>query len=1767
MLDIEGYKFLEEIEASPRTRIYRCLRLKDNKFVILKMPSHEHPTNREIANLEHEYYLLKQFNQPGIIRAYELISSHLIPILVLEDSQGEALSDFLHKQPVDLEKFFYIAIQLIDVLQVLYENRIIHKDIKPGNILIEPINLAIKLIDLNISSQLMEEIQEQTPPDLLEGTLAYISPEQTGRMNRPIDYRTDFYSLGVTFFEMLTGFVPFQAIDPLELIYAHLAKAPPNVSELNPAIPTIVSAIIAKLLAKDPQNRYAHALHLKADLENCALQWRAKQRIDNFNLGQNDIQDKLQLSHKLYGREQQINILLSEFERVSQGASQLMLVSGYPGIGKTSLVNEIHKLITQYKGYFISGKFSQLKASPYSAVVEAFQKIVQQLLAEPEAKLQQFKERLLEALGNNGQIIIDIIPDIELIIGSQPAVPILNPQEAQNRFNLIFQNFVQVFAQQEHPLVIFLDDLQWADITSLKFIENIISNPSTHHLFLIGAYRDNEVDEIHPLSTVLQRLKQVEIVYQTIILNSLQQTDIENLLRDMFVRSNETVTALAKLLLTKTQGNPFFINEFLRMLYHEKLLYFIHVEAKWNWNITEIEKQNITENVVELLVNKIHRLTDASQQTLKLAACFGHIFDIQTLSSICGQSFEKVAQQLIEAQKENLIIPLGDTYKIAELLKEKCVLPTVLMQKKLAYRFVHDRVQQAAYSLIAIEERQIVHLDIGRLLLKEQPLAENDERLFDLLDHLNQGLLLLSNSAEMEQLARYNLWAGIKALSSVAYPVALNYFKIGIALLNENAWDNNYVMTLALHQGHLQCSYILGEFAIGDRDFPIIEAHAKTKFDKIETYLIKIQAYSSINDYHQVLQIIFKALNLFGVKLKTHLNVATVLVEMAKIYYQVGKKSIADMDKVLKPVQDPEVILQQKLYGNAIGAAYLTGNDYLYSFIACRIINISLKNGYTEETPFALLVYAVVLAEKFNKFDLAFAFADLSKKLEKYSPTTAAKTTYLRGYYINPWQHHLKDSLAMFSESLDLCRAAGNLEYAGYCMNRSAVLYVLGTNLAEVSTECDKAVNFLKELKNISFYHILEFIRLIVNHLQNNLSTPEDFEVVIREVINRASVLGLSSYVRYAHLFYILGDFPNALKWSEEFYIRRERNRGIVISISTGMLIYALSLTHYYPTATFLQRWRYRRILKSILKKFTIYQKVSPQNLRFMYLLICAEIASIKYKNPLPAQRLYDDAIVAATNAGYINYVALINECAARFYIRLGLTGSSKFYILQAYYAYQRWGATYKCHLLEKQYPDLINALATTKGPTVSSITSSTFSSQQFDFMSILKASQTIASEIKLHELLQKLLQIAFENSGAQRGALLFEQQEQLMVVAEGDNEQSIQVNLHGMSLELHPWLSKSVLTYVQRTHKNLILNDENEIQKFHQDSTIAASNPKSLVCIPILQHGKSLGYMYLENRLTANTFTEKRLEVLSLLGGQTAISLENAKLYLASTRFVPTAFLNLIGKRDIEEVRLGDSIKRDITVLFNDIRNFTTLTESITPEQAFTFINRYWNFMAPIIRQYNGYIDQFQGDAIIAIFPGKPDDGLQAALALCQALGKFNEQQRKNADVVVNMGVGINTGSAMLGIIGEEERHLPGTVSDVANTASRIEGLNKVYHSHILLSGETVAALQHAKFNRLRKIDKLRLKGKVNVTEIYEAIDWHAQFDPENLRLYLNEFENAYNLYINGNFAEARALFANCLSKYPQDYPTQILHSRCEKFLEQGVPQNWDGTTVMETK
>ncbi|MFK0729688.1 MAG: ATP-binding protein, partial [Gloeotrichia echinulata HAB0833] len=863
-LDIinSGYQIIEKIYESANSLVYRGILNSDNQPIILKILKENYPTSAELNRYKQEYEITHSLNTDSIIKAYELQRYKNSLVMLLEDFGGQSLKLLISQYQFSIEEFITIAIKTTEGLAAIHAANIIHKDINPANIVYNSETGQLKIIDFGISTRLSLENQTSGNINQLEGTLAYIAPEQTGRMNRAIDYRSDFYSLGVTFYELLTHQLPFETNDPMELVHCHIAQRPKRPDKIIPSIPLTLSNIIIKLLAKTPEERYQTAWGIKADLETCLQQLKTVGKISQFPLGCQDISDEFHISQKLYGREKEITQLLTSFDRVSRGSTEMILISGYSGVGKSALVNELHQPVTCQRGYFVKGKFDQFKRDiPYAAITDAFEYLILQLLGEPEIILQTWKNKILKALGNSGQIIIDVVPDLEKIIGKQPPIEQLPPIETQNRFNLFFKKFIGVFMQKEHPLVIFLDDLQWADLPSLKLIELLITDSDTQYLLMIGAYRSNEVSSTHPLILTLEQLNEAKAKFDTIILQPLALNQVKQLISDTLNRSTDESEPLAELLIHKTGGNPFFINQFLQYLYQQNFLIFKPSELNtntsneiryWHWDIDQINQIGITDNVVDLMVKKIEKLDEKTKNVLKLAACIGHQFDLEILSIINQQSKTCTARELQPALQEGLIVPLSNNYNIPllwnheEMADATSEISDRFIPKfpdSIFYKFLHDRVQQAAYILISEDKKKEFHLKIGKQLLENTKEDELKENILDIVNQLNIGIELITHQPERDRLAQLNLIAGQKAKASSAYEPALRYLETALELLSIDSWLNEYDFTLAVYTETVEAQYLNTEYKQAEKLSTLVLQNAKKVIDTVKIYELKIQSY------------------------------------------------------------------------------------------------------------------------------------------------------------------------------------------------------------------------------------------------------------------------------------------------------------------------------------------------------------------------------------------------------------------------------------------------------------------------------------------------------------------------------------------------------------------------------------------------------------------------------------------------------------------------------------------------------------------------------------------------------------------------------------------------------------------------------------------------------------------------------------------------------------------------------------------------------------
>ncbi|KOP25235.1 serine/threonine protein kinase [Hapalosiphon sp. MRB220] len=1488
-LSIADYNFIEVLYEDNITWVYRALRESDQTLVMIKTLKNEYPTIEELARLRHEYKILQSLEIEGIVKPLALESYHNGLVLIFSDFEGESLKKFISKHNINFSNFLQLGIQLSSTLAQLHQNNIIYKNLKTYNILINSKTNKIKLIDFSISSCLSREILTLSNPNLLvrdalsEGvnTLAYISPEQTGRMNRSIDYRSDFYSLGVTFYEILTGQLPFPVADPLELVHCHIAKIPVSPHQLNANIPLAVSEIVMKLLAKTAEERYQNALGIKADLEACLQQLQTTGKIANFTIGQLDLYSQFLIPQKLYGRETEVNQLMEAFERVSLGASEIMLVSGYSGIGKSSLVNEVHKPIVRQRGYFISGKFDQFKRNiPYASLIQAFQDLMRQLLTENAAKIAIWKTKILEAIGTNGQIIIDVIPEVEQIIGSQPVVPQLGLTESQNRFNRVFQQFIHVFCQPEHPLVLFLDDLQWTDSASLKLIQLLVSDPDSKYLLLIGAYRDNEVNPTHPLILTLEEIRKSGAFINNIVLQPLAITHVNQLVSDTLRTQQQKSQPLAELVYHKTQGNPFFLTQLLKSLYQENLLLFNFTEGSWQWDIELLQDIDITDNVVELMVNQIQKLSATTQNILKLAACIGDKFTLDVLSIVNQKSFSETAKDLWEALQTGLVLPLDESYKIPLVINDQ-----QNEQLTVAYKFLHDRVQQASYSLIPDSQKKETHLRIGQLLLKNTTIEERTENIFALVNQLNYGIELLISESEKNQLAELNLIAGQKAKVATAYESAIRYLKKGLGLLAAFSWQNQYGLTLALYESAVETAYLNGDFEQMEKWAKLVLQQAKTPIDKMKVYEVKIQACMAQVKQLEAIKIGLEALKLLGVNLPESPNLLEIQQTLSQTATNLAGKNIEDLIDLPLMTEVDKLAAIRML--TSMGSPTYQSAPALFPLVICEQVNLSIQNGNSLFSAYGYVCYGVILNGIVEDIESAYKFGQLALSVVERFNALEIKTSvfFVAGACTIHGKVHARETLPLLQDGYASGLENGHFEYGGYAaMQKCQYSYYIGQELPRLEREMATTSIALAQLKQenaLNWNHI--FQQSVLNLLEpcenccclrGEIYNEEQALPLLQEANDRTGLHYL--YLNKLILCYLFGEYERA---SENAVQAEHYLDGVKAFLAVPVFNFydSLAQLRIYSLVSESEQQNILNRVVSNQEKMRKWADHAPMNFQHKYNLVEAEKARILGEY-WQAMELYDRAITGAREQEYIQEEALANELAAKFYFATGREKVAQTYLTDAYYGYVHWGATAKVRNLAAKYPQILSRISQRK--TQDFETTTTDIPRDFDLAAVTKASQALSGEIVLDKLLSKLMQILMENAGAETGFLILEQAENLLIKAAGKFSEDEIIVRRSLPVSSSQELPISIINYVHRTQEDVVLNDAVVEGIFTTDSYIINYKPKSILCTPIVNQGKLIGILYLENKLIAGAFTPERLKVLQLLSSQAAISIENARLY-----------------------------------------------------------------------------------------------------------------------------------------------------------------------------------------------------------------------------------------------------------------------------------------------
>jgi PAS domain S-box-containing protein len=1427
--------------------------------VLAVLPAAEQPAPATLDRLAREYELKDELDGTWAVRPLELVRDRGRTMLVLEDTASEPLHRLLGP-PMEVRSFLSLAMAVAAALTQVHRRGLVHKDIKPANILVNRTTGAVKLTGFGIASRLLRERQVLAPPESIAGTLAYMAPEQTGRMNRSIDARSDLYALGVTLYQMLTGSLPFAAADPMELVHCHIARKPVPPSERLATIPAALSNLVLKLLAKTAEERYQTAAGLERDLRHCLAAWEAQHRIDAFPFGQQDTPDRLLIPEKLYGRERELETLLGAFDRVlSSGRPELVLVAGYSGIGKSAVVHELHKALVPSRGLFASGKFDQYKRDiPYSTLVQAFQSLVRPLLNKSDAELSRWRDVLVEALGPNGRLMVDLVPELKLIIGEQPPAPELPAQQAQVLFHLVFRRFIAVFAQPEHPLALFLDDLQWLDSATLDLLEDLLTQPDVKHLMIVGAYRDNEVNAAHPLTRKLEAIHKMGAQVQKIILAPLADEDLRRLLADSLRCDADRVAPLAQLVYSKTAGNPFFAIQFISALAEEGLLGFDHDAARWQWDLNRLHAKGYTDNVADLMVAKLTGMPAETQAALQRLACLGNVAEITLLSTVLEHSEQRVNTALWAP------IRLG-----------------LVERQEGSYRFIHDRVQEAAYSLIPEDLRAEAHLSIGRLLTAHAPPEGREEAVFEIVNQLNRGAALITSRDEREQLAELNLLAGQRAKASAAYASALTYLIAGAAQLPQDSWERRRDLAFALELQRGECEFLTGALAEAERRLAALSARAANTMEQARVACLRVDLYTTLDQSSRAVAVGLDYLRHLGIDWSPHPTEEDARREYERIWSQLGSRAIESLIE-LPLMSDPALATMDVLTKLGAPAGFADAN--LYFLVLSRAVNLSLERGNSDGSCFAYVWLGGMVGARFGDYNTGFRFAQLGYELvEQRGLRRFQAKTYTNFGSLVPWTRHILVGRDVLRRAFDAANRIGALTdaaFSSYVMITN--LLAAGDPLIDVQREAEHARAFAEKM---GFGLVIDIATTQLGLVRTLRGLTPKFgsfddkhfeEVRVQRRFSGNPDLARAEcwyWIRKAQARFFAGEHAAAVDASskaQQLLWASPTNFEVAEHCFYG----ALSNAACCGTGTDDHRQQHVEALTAYHHRLQLWASNCPENFENRAALVGAEIARIDGRD-VDAMRLYEQAIRSAQANGFVHNEALANELAARFYAARGFEKIARAYLQDARYGYLRWGADGKVRQLDELYPHL-REQEPTSAPT------STIGTpvEHLDLATVIKVSQAVSGEIVLEELINTLMRTAIEQAGAERGLLILQRGAEPRVEAEatiGGDTIVVQLRDQPMSASVLP---ESVLHYVLRTRESVLLDDAAAQPAFAADPYLREHQARSILCLPLLNQAKLIGVLYLENNLTTRAFAPARSAVLKLLASQAAIALENAHLY-----------------------------------------------------------------------------------------------------------------------------------------------------------------------------------------------------------------------------------------------------------------------------------------------
>ncbi|RCW76971.1 ATP-binding sensor histidine kinase [Saliterribacillus persicus] len=1463
MQNFSNYQRTDTIITSSSWMLYKAVSSFDKEAVLIKT-SNSQALAQAKAELIHEYYTLSEVDLYGVLKPVALEKNKEQPYLIMEYFQGEQFTSWLRRnQNFDIHTFLKTAVKLTSILFSVHQKNIIHKSIMPDHILYDPNTDQFRLTGFHQSTTLSKEMPQAdiTPYQIEE--VAYVSPEQTGRMNRPIDYRTDLYSLGVLFYQIATGHVPFAMEDPAEVIHAHLAQTAVPPHKVNPAVPEVISNIIMKLLAKIPEQRYQSTNGLKKDLEKCFHHFHVNAEVESFVLGEFDTNPGLEKPNKLYGRDQELEQLIRKFDHIQYGSPALVLIPGPSGIGKTALVRSLYQPLLKKKGYFITGKFVQFqKHIPYAPIIEAFRSLIRQVLTEDADRIKAWQDKLSASLSDNAWVIGNFIPEIEWLLGKQEQGPDIPPQGVHNRFLLAVRKFVDVFATENHPLILFIDDLQWADNATLDVMNHLLTNPYKRNLLIIGAYRDNEVSIGHPFELFLNQLKNREVPVSQIPVSPLTKNYIEQWVKEILDLEAETSKSLVELIYRITRGNPFFIIQLLQLLNQEKIISFDLSIATWQVNLTALKQIPMTDSMIDFIIKQVNKLPEKTIKRLQLAACIGSQFNLTLLATIAGEDYVETSNSLWHGLEEGVILPMDARYKWVYPNENE----SLLNDSPPSYRFLHDKIQQALYTSMTVGEREESHLRIAEELIHHYTEEEIEDHIFQVVNHFNLCQDRL-NKEQKRDLIKWNRMAGEKAKRAAAFESAWTFFAKAFGLLPENKWQVDYKETFNVMAGYGEALYLNQHFEQAENIFEEILTHAETKQEKLYIYNLKITVYTHIHEVEKATISGLAGLRLFGIEINNKPNKLVVAREYLLTKLALGKKSGEDLLNI-PPVTDKDQQIIMRTFINTNAPTYHVDQN-LATIIMLRALRLTLKYGDLDLSALVYNNYALTLSAGFGDYEGSNQFGRLAIKHAERSGDKAlqARVYFVFGSFVNHWKKHIRYNLEYLERSQQLSIENGNLYLAGASgAFIGLTLLIKGDNLEQVEEGIRRQVTFAKKneyaISDDFLTELLDWIAI----LSTSEKTPT-WEFTEFTDDKSATIMHKTIRLQMAYFF---NNRPVALSLMEELEPLVDNTMVLVVA-PEYFFYHALWVTKLIKDGELSKKEGFKK-LKKDLTKLEKWAKHSPSNYLHKYLLILAEKEQLIGKDSAATEH-YHQAIEAAEKNEFLQDLALSNHCAANFYLDRQLPKTAKSYMTEAYNGYLNWGSVRLADQIKATHPELLLE-------TKQSVVNNGATTESLDTKAIFEAARIISSEVVLNKLISRLMDIVLTYAGAEHTSFLLYHDEKLEVVSYNHIDRNVEIYKEAKTVDKHTRVSSAIVRYVMNSREAVVLDHASENGAFTEDVYIQETDAKSVLCLPIIYQDKLVACLYMENNKSTHVFTRERLNILRLIASQAAVSIENAYLY-----------------------------------------------------------------------------------------------------------------------------------------------------------------------------------------------------------------------------------------------------------------------------------------------